>query len=243
VFVLEFLKIRLWDPMFTREGYNIYSTLFIAIIFIVAVEAYWTLFAKKRDQKKMRAAAIPFIIAGGAIRFLDSRAFPPSLATITPGIYFVLLLLFTLLIHFFGELRTEKIGRVICGTSLIVGAMFLGFSKALYVLPALAFTFAFSKSYLKLKIMKDGFAWIPHIFEAWITSFGVMAGLVEEHVFAGLLMSINPLVFGLFKSLVIPLIMYMIKDTEGKQKIYIGTVIGLIGLGPAVRDLLELLSL
>jgi uncharacterized membrane protein len=241
--VLEFLKNRLWDPMFTREGYNIYSTLFIAILFIVAVEIYWKLFAKKRDQKKLRAAAVPFIIAGGALRFLDSRAIPASLATITPGVYFLVLILFTLLIHFFGEAKAKNIGWVICGISLAVSLFFLHFSKVLYVLPAVAFTFIFWKLYSKLGIMKDGFAWIPHVFEAWITSFGVMAGLVEEHVLAGMLMGLNPLFFGVFKSLVIPLIMHMIKDTEGKQKVYIGTIIGLIGLGPGIRDLLELLSL
>jgi uncharacterized membrane protein len=241
--VLEFFKNRLWDPMFTREGYNIYSTLFIALLFIVVVEIYWKLFAKTKDQKKLRAAAVPFIIAGGALRFLDSRAIPASLATITPGVYILVLVLFTLLIHFFGEDKTRKIGWVICGLSLLVGALFLHFSKLLYVLPAVAFTLVFFALYSRLGIMKDGFAWIPHIFEAWITSFGVMAGLVEEHVLAGLLMGLNPLFFGIFKSLVIPLIMHMIKDTEGKQKVYIGTIIGLIGLGPGVRDLLELLSL
>jgi len=241
--VLEFLKTKLWTPMFTREGYNPYSTILLAFLLVSFVELYWKFFAKKQNQKKLRFAVIPFIVFGGVLRFLDSRALSPRLLTITPGIYFFLAALFTLCIHFFDYKKTRKIGEVLAVIAILFSLPYLNFSKSLFSLAVFPFYFLFTKLYSKLPLMKDSFAWKPHIFEAWITSFGVMAGLMEEHVLAGALMNIHPLLFGLLKSLLIPLIMYLIKDTKGEQKIYIGTIIGLIGLGPGLRDLLELFSL
>ena len=229
--------------MFTREGYNPYSTMLIAFLLVSFVEFYWKFFAKKQNQKKLRFAVIPFIVFGGVLRFLDSRALPPHLLTITPGIYFLLATVFTLCFHFLGYKTTRKVGNFLFVVSLLLSLPYLNFSKNLFAFAVFPFYFIFTKLYSKLPMMKDSFAWKPHIFEAWVTSFGVMAGLMEEHVLAGTLMNIHPLLFGLLKSLLMPLIIYLVRDTKDKQKIYIGTIIGLIGLGPGLRDLLELFSL
>ncbi len=229
--------------MFTREGYNPFSTILLAFLLISFVEFYWKFFAKKHNQKELRFAVIPFILFGGILRFLDSRALSPNLLTITPGIYFLLAAIFTLCIHFFSYSKTRKIGITLSIIALLFSFSYLNFSKTFFALAVFPFYYLFTKIYNKFPLMKDSFAWKPHIFEAWVTSFGVMAGLMEEHVLAGALMNIHPLLFGLLKSLLIPLIIYLVKDTKGEQKIYIGTIIGLIGLGPGLRDLLELFSL
>jgi uncharacterized membrane protein len=241
--VLEFLKDRVWDPIFLREGYNPYSTLAFALLFIAVVEIYWRFFAKGMDQRKFRRAAVPFIVLGGLLRFADSRLVTASAFTVTPGVYFLVLAVFSLLYRFIGADTTWKIGTGASAALLLVELPLLGFSRALLVIPVAVICLAVFRLFGRLDFMKDGFAWKPHVFEAWVTSFGVYAGLMEEHVVAGALMGYSPFLFGLVKTAMLPLIMWLLRGTEKKQKLYVGTVIGMLGLGPGIRDLMELLSL
>ena len=241
--MLDFLKDRIWDPIFLREGYNSYSTIAFALLFIVAVELYWKFFARNKDQKKFRKAAIPFIVLGGLLRFADSRLVPANLLTVTPGVFFLVLAVFSVLYTSVGADTTWKLGIGASVLLLLAELPLLGFSQVLLVLPVAAICPVAFWFFGKFPFMEDGFAWKPHVFEAWVTSFGVYAGLIEEHVVAGALMGYSPFLFGVVKTALLPLIMWLLRDTEKKQKIYVGTVIGMLGLGPGLRDLLELLSL
>lgn len=243
LFVLDFLKEYLWEPMVHGQGYNPVNTLFIALFFVGAVEVYWRFFAGKANQSDFRRASIPFMVLGGLLRFADARLFPHSVLMVTPGVYLVVLAAFSLFYRFAGADMTQRLGWLAAAVALLLVLPFLAFGQALLLLPVGAVCVLVSWAYGRLKFMEDCFAWMPHVFEAWITSFGVWAGLVEEHVIAGALMGYSPFVFGLVKTLMLPLIMWLIRDTEKKQRAYVGTIIGMIGLGPGVRDLMELLSL
>lgn len=240
--MLDFLREQLWRPMVERGGYTPATTVFMALLLVLAVETYWKI-VRKTDQRELRRAAVPWIVLAGLVRFADSRALPGSLLTITPGIFAVMIVAFSLSALALGMTKTRKLGLLLAGVFVIVDMPFLGFSRALFLVPIGLVFLGVSRIYSSLGFMSDRFAWMPHIFEAWVTSFGVHAGLVEEHVLASALMQASPFLFGIVKTLLIPLIMYLIRDLESKQKTYIGTVIGAIGLGPGVRDLLELLSL
>ncbi|MBR9689671.1 MAG: DUF63 family protein, partial [Candidatus Altiarchaeota archaeon] len=166
-----------------------------------------------------------------------------SMVMVTPGIFFVIVAAFTFSFKFFGPKRTREIGWALTVLMFLLVLQFLRMSKVFWMIPLSAIVYIIYKLYSRLDFMKDSWAWLPHIFEAWVTSFGVFFGLIEEQVLAGAIMQGNPFAFGIVKTLLIPVIMYLIKDTEKVQKIYIGSVIGALGLGPGIRDLLELLSL
>jgi len=241
--VLNFLKERIWNPLVQGQNYNPFNTLFYALLFIAVVEAYWRLFAGKPDQKKFRRAAVPFIVLGGLLRFADTRLLPHNILLVTPGVYLLVLAAFSVLYRFVGAEGTFKAGVAASAVLLLLELPLLHFAEAVMLVPVLLITWAVTTLYGRIRFMKDRFAWVPHVFEAWVTSFGVYAGLMEEHVIAGALMGYNPFLFGLVKTALLPLIMWLLRDTEKKQKVYVGTVIGLLGLGPGVRDLMELLSL
>lgn len=240
--MLDFIVEKLWRPIVERTGYTPYTTAAMAVLFVFAVEVFWK-FVKKFDQKKLRATAIPWIVFAGLVRFADSRAFPASVITNTPGIFALMIGLFSFSLLVVGFERTKKLGIILSVAFVFVVFPFLGFSNALYLVPIALICFIVKKLYSRFDFMSDSFSWVPHIFEAWVTSFGVYVGLIEEHVLANILMGINPFLFGVVKTLMMPIIVYLIKDLKGSQKLYIGTVIGAIGLGPGIRDLLELLSL
>ncbi len=241
--MLDFLWENVFRPIFQQEGYNPYNTAFYALAVIALVELYWKYFVRGLDGREFRRAALPFMVLAGAFRFLNNRLFPQNFFTVTPGIFLLFIVLFTVLYIAVGPRRTEQAGWALAGLALLAGTPYLRFGRAAYAIPPLLITPAVAYLYRRLPFMGDLFAWVPHIFEAWITSFGVMAGLIEEHVLAGALMSYNPLLFGLIKTALLPLIMYLIKDAEEGERLFVGTVIGALGIGPGLRDLLELLSL
>ena len=240
--MLDFIVEKLWRPIVERTGYTPYTTAAMAVLFVFAVEIIWK-FVRKVDQKELRATAIPWIVLAGLVRFADSRAFPASVITNTPGIFVLMIGLFGLSLLAAGFDRTRKLGIILAIAFVIVDLPFLGFSRAAYLIPIILICLAVRNIYSRFGFMSDSFSWRPHIFEAWVTSFGVYAGLIEEHVLANIIMGINPFLFGVVKTLLMPVIVYLIKDLEGSQKLYIGTVVGAIGLVPGIRDMLELLSL
>jgi len=243
VSVLDFLRNHVWNPLFARGGYNPYSTLALALFFIAVVELYWRLFAREKDQGEFRRVAVPFIVLGGLLRFADTRLVPPTPLTVTPGVYLLVLAIFTLSYQLLGAQRARKLGTLASIALLLSLTPFLHPAHAPLLVLTLIICWLTWKVYSRLDFMEDLFAWLPHVFEAWITSFGVWAGLMEEHVIAGILMGKSPFLFGVVKTLLLPLIMSLLKNVEDQQKKYVGTVIGMLGLGPGVRDLLELLSL
>lgn len=243
VLVLETLKNLVIDPIIRGDLYNPVNTAIYAVLFIAGVEVLWKYFARKENQKEMRMAILPFIVLAGLVRFADSRWWPRNPLTVTPGIFILISGLFIGLYKWLGPKRTREVGTTLAVIVLLLNSAYLHFTKALWILPVLAITAVWFFILRKLPFMSDYFAWTPHIFEAWITSFGVYFGLIEEHVLARSLMQFNPFAFGLVKTLLIPVIMYLIRDTEKSQKVYVGTIIGAIGLGPAIRDLFEFLSL
>jgi uncharacterized membrane protein len=239
--VLEFLREKLWEPIATGEGYNPFNTGVYAVLFIALVELYWR-FARRFDQEEFRNALLPFVVAAGAVRFLDGRLLPHSALTVTPGIFLLTLMTFTALYSWLGAERAQKAGLAMAGLSAAACLPYLGLARAYYTLPVAAIYLAVGRLYSRWDFMADDFAWKPHLFEAWVTSFGVLAGLREEHVIAGALMQSSPFVFGAVKTLLLPVIMLLLRDTEERQRKYVGTAIGALGLGPGIRDLLELLS-
>ncbi|MBR9680537.1 MAG: DUF63 family protein [Candidatus Altiarchaeota archaeon] len=241
--MLETLTKLIVDPIFKGDLYNPLNTAIYAVIFILSVEAFWKLFAKREKQNELRSAALPFIILGGLIRFADSRWWPRNPLTVTPGVFFMVLFLFLGLYKWLGPKKTRSVGVLLSILVLAIDFLILRFTKVFWLVPVLGMTYGLYLLFRNLKFMDDVFAWVPHIFEAWITSFGVYFGLIEEHVLARSLMEVNPFLFGLVKTLLIPVIMYLIKDTEKKQRFFVGTIIGAIGIGPGLRDLLEFLSL
>jgi|GEM_PF-2903262 len=243
VLVLEALKNLVIDPIVKGDLYNPLNTAIYAVLFIAGVEVLWKYFARHKNQKDLRGAVVPFVVLAGLVRFADSRWWPRNPLIVTPGIFILIAGLFIGLYKWLGPKKTREVGTTLAVIVLVLDTLYLKFSKALWILPVLIITVVWVFILRKLPFMKDYFAWTPHIFEAWITSFGVYLGLIEEHVLARSLMTFNPLLFGLVKTLLIPVIMYLIKDTEKSQKIYVGTIIGAIGLGPGIRDFLEFLSL
>jgi len=231
---------NLIQPLFYGSGYTLYTTLLAALLFVGAFYGVWE-YARKFDQRKFRRALFPWMLAGGALRFLDPRLIHSTL-TITPGIWFVIGIPFLLLSSIDLELA-EKTGWLLFAALLPFDYLFLRFSKLLYVMGALMLTVIFFAILSRIRWMDDTFAWLPHLFEAWITSFGVMAGLREEHVIAGFLMRIHPLLFGSVKTFILTVVFYLLRDLKNDEKVYAGTAIATLAVGPALRDLLELLSL
>ena len=220
--------------------YTPFTTALVSLLFITAFYIIWK-YAKRFDQREFRKALFPWMLAGGGARFLDPRLFHTPL-TVTPGIWFLFGLSFLFLSHF-GLKLARKIGWALFIAIFSIDLIFLRFSKVFYAILALSLSLLLYPFLKRIPWMEDTFAWFPHVLEAWISSFGVIAGLKEEHVIARFLMSKNPLLFGLSKIITIVLAFYLIRDLKGEEKVYTGTAIASLAIGPGFRDLLELLSL
>ena len=238
--MFRLLQEKLFQPLLYGSGYTPVTTAFVAVLFLIVFYALWG-FARRYDQRELRRAAYPWFIAGGMIRFLDPRLVSTPLLR-TPLIWFLLAFAFILFAN--RSLKSARTaGIALIALALPADLLFLNFNRTGEALGAITVTFLLYLVLRKLPWMSDISAWLPQLFEAWITSFGVYAGLREEHVLANVLMNIDPFLFGAVKTVVIAAVFYLLKDMREEERIYAGTAIAALGAGPGIRDLLELLSL
>lgn len=227
--------------MILRQGYTPAITLAVAVGYALLVFAFWKV-AKRWDQKEFRATFLPWLVFAGLLRFADGPLIVPSPLTATPGIYLLVTALFLLTTTFSLEFAKE-VGYVLSIVFGIAIVQVLNFSVwglvLLSVIPMVASYFLIRQ----ISWMGSPLPWMSHIFEAWISSFGVMAGLFEEHVIAGALMTIHPLVFGVVKTVLIILIFYLIRNERGEEGVFLRTAILTLGLAAGIRNLMEMLSI
>ncbi len=235
--VLNELSSKLIKPVFTGEGYNALNTAFLALGFLLLVENYWK-FAKKFDQKKLREAIIPWVLFGALLRFLDSKAWEHSAVTVTPLVWLLVLGLFTLSLSL-GLRFARNLGALLALALFLRALPFIDFQKLLETLPFLILVLSFLFFLKRLKL-RHSFIWAPHIFEAFVSSYAVSLGFYEEHVVARAIMSLNPWLFALIKMIIAVLVSKAVPDDEEGE--FIATVLGILGLGPGLRNYLELVS-
>jgi len=232
---------NIWNPIFLRQGYNPYTTLLMAFGYALLVFAFWKV-ARRWKQKDFRKAFLPWLVFAGLLRFADGSLIAPSPLTATPGIYIAVPLLF--LAFALSDLEFAKeVGYLLAVIFAIASIQILRMSAWRL---ALLSTVPMAVSYFAIRNipwMRDPLPWMSHVFEAWISGFGVMAGLFEEHVVAKSLMSIHPLIFSLLKTLLLVAVFYLIKDEKGEEGIFLRTAIMSLGMAAGVRNLMEMLSL
>ncbi|HDR53312.1 MAG TPA: hypothetical protein ENN60_01385 [archaeon] len=207
--------------------------LLAALGFTLGVFLYWQV-ARRWDQQKFRLSLLPWLILGGLIGFARLHGMVVGVWPSHPAwSYLLLLLVFTVLAMWkLGHARDA--GWVLALVFGLASVQVFQFTRVAWVFLSVM---PITLSYLALsqfKWMKDVVAWLPHICEAWIGSFGALAGG------AGALSAIG---FGLAKTAIMPLVFYLIKDEKKESGTYMRTAIMALGISQAVSELVRLLSL
>lgn len=257
-FVLE----KLWMPVFQESvpAYNIYNTIFYALLFAAGIIYIVMPVLEKLEldyDKAFFTSLAPWIILGGIIASLEPTGTMTDIikqpVILVPGLFTGVLAviqlgqkikeikdiaytktLFTiglflsltaLSFHSIENLQALKISALIASTWLIPGLLFLK---------------AFFPRFLSAELI------LPvgmHYMDATTTLVALRFGGYEQHLVARYFIEIfGPYGIFILKSLVvIPAVVIVNKKTEGEERLFYLFILTFLGLGIAVRNLLQVI--
>lgn len=254
--ILRFLYDYLVVPIKEGTGYNIVNTLILALLFYILISVYFKfLKAMKIETRYFFESFVPYILLGGVARSLEDAGvypdrFPEKVFFVTPGIYLVIVAIFTLSLLLERLMKEKKIVRNIGLLLLVFNFIMLrGVRFEVILLTAIIMTFSGMACLLVYKrvgiVLEDDLSFLSlmaHLFEASATFVGVdLYGYGEQHVLAGFLIgnfsSAFPLI--ILKAAVIPLVLWLADSLDKEEKTYVKTFVIALGLGPGLRDMLS----
>lgn len=247
------------NPMVDKTGYNLINTIAYAIIAIAAVYAIYLIFKrlKIRADDYFIKTVLFFVIFGSAKRVVTDAVdfgaiqipvikefYAYNFFNISPGIYIFTGLLAVLL--FLADHFTKRKIALPVAFSLAVFHLALilpllhDFFSVLFILALALIPFYISKHILKDSLLS--FIVFSHAADGAATFYAidVSRSYFEQHVFAGAVGGAHGYItFYIIKVFIAFLAAYFIKKEEENEKNFISTVLIVIGLAPAVRDMLR----
>lgn len=261
--VKNFLFEKFWLPIIDESVYyNPYNTLVYALLFGILVLYVLHPLVKKMDievDKRFILGFSPFIVFGGALRTLKDVNAVNSIALETPFIYLILFGIGISLLYLSKKLegRTDiSYHRTLAGSStlLVLGILpFFGLKEPLAAILFTGTTILWGTAgYLFLKYKKpELLSWdftIPvaaHYLDATSTFTALEFGAEEKHVLGRLFIDIfgSSGMFVLKTLVIIPVVLYIIRNFDGEEKTFYIFIITLLGLGIATRNILQTVAL
>ncbi len=261
--VKNFLFEKFWLPIIDESVYyNPYNTIVYALLFGFLVLYVLYPLVKKMNIEIDRRFIIgftPFIVFGGALRTLKDVDAINTILLETPFIYLILFGTGTSLLYLAGkieEMTDIAYQRTLAGSGIFLTLAILPFFKLKEPLALILFTGStitwMTAGYLYLKYRKPEFlSWdftLPvaaHYLDATSTFTALQFGAEEKHVLGRAFIDI----FGsggmfILKTLVIvPVVLYIVRNFEGEEKTFYIFIITLLGLGIATRNILQTVAL
>lgn len=250
--IVSFLNNYFVSPIFNGNGYNIYNTLVYGLIlvgFIVLLDKIFKKYKFKIDSKFI-VYTLPYVLMGSLFRVIEDAGIVDSYLFVTPFTYF---LTFTISVCFL--LITKKLiddYKAYWGTIGIIIDIYLisllSFPNIGSFLSVLKYFTPWVILFLifKPKITNINFiALLSHILDATTTFVSIsFFGYIEEHVIPSFLIrNYGPFSFYLAKIPVVLLAIYLIdKEKDENTRNLLKLVLIVIGLAPALRNLVRLIA-
>ena len=245
-----------------KTGYDFSKTLTFAIIFVIGIYLIF-LFLKKlkiKVDEKFAIAIFPYILFGATLRVLRDLEFFTSNWLVTPGIYFLVTFLVSLIL-LISLILQKKLKIPYFKTLFLIGILLFSFSLSqikfsnlngallviIFFLPFVIFFYFFKKWSLENRLVT-----LTQIFDGTVTAIAMrFFGYGEQHILPNIFINIfGPFLFGPFSFLILKMVMIicalilidkLYADREFKN--YLKLVISILGLGTGTRDFICLLSL
>ncbi len=232
-----------------HEGYNIYNTIVYSLLLILF--AYLTyLLLKKRNIKidtEFLISLIPFGILGALWRVAEDLMLIPmpwTVLFITPLIYFLIYGVAAIPMIIF---RSKKL-------TLYVGIALVVMSSSIFIrtwvhpigliIPLLALIVSLPWSLCNCYFGKieNVFLLFAHMVDSFATYISYkFFGYGEKHVFTSMLLKTWPLSYIFVKYLLVFSIIYVLKDVDSEKRIYIISLLAIIGMATGLRDTFRLI--
>lgn len=261
--VKNFLFEKFWLPIIDESVYyNPYNTVAYALLFGLLVLYVLYPLVKKMDidvDRRFILGFSPFIVFGGALRTLKDVDAINTILLETPFIYLILFGTGTALLYLSRKLeeRTEiSYHRILGGSGVFLALATLPFFSlneplALILFTGITILWA-TAGYLILKYRKSGLlSWdftLPvaaHYLDATSTFTALEFGAEEKHVLGRIFIDIfgSSGMFMLKTLVIIPVVLYIVRNFEGEEKTFYIFIITLLGLGITTRNILQTVAL
>lgn len=261
--VKNFLFEKFWLPIIDESVYyNPYNTVAYALLFGLLVLYVIYPLVKKMNIEIDRRFVLgfsPFIVFGGALRTLKDVDAINTILLETPFIYLILFGMGAVLLYLSRKLeeRTDiPYHRTLAGSGALLALAtlpFFGLNEPLALILFTGTTILWTTAgYLFLKYRKpELLSWdftIPvaaHFLDATSTFTALEFGAEEKHVLGRIFIEIlgSSGMFILKTLVIIPVVLYIIRNFEGEEKTFYIFIITLLGLGIATRNILQTVAL
>jgi len=265
--ILEFFRKYFISPITEISGYNwVNTTVYGLLLSIAAIIAYRAV--KQTDYEinlDLFTVFLPYLVFGSTVRALvDAEVYPYTYLLVTPGIFFTILFLFTIVVLLINYLK-KNVDIELGKTVFIVGCMLVAYQIALLI-PliqssniGLILTGSSAAIYLVMwalhRILQEKIPLIRsqenflvllfHLLDATVTFIGVeLYGYRELHILPHTLIELFGSAIILFplKIVVLPFVLYVVDSyvEEQEMSVFIKMIIMGVGLVPTIRNSLRL---
>ena len=230
-----------------HEGYNVFNTIVYAIIALVAIYLTYLLIKKLKIKidKYFVYSLIAFSFVGATWRVMEDLMLIPmpwTVLFITPLIYVVLYAIAIVPLIVFKD--SKIMGYV--GIGILIPSLFIVLFRplvhpiALILIPSIAIAVSLPV-YFILKRIENLFILFGHMVDSFATYFSVsFFGYGEKHVLTSFILKISPISYIVIKYLVVLGVIYALKDYKNEPRIYIISILAMLGLATGFRDTLRL---
>ena len=232
-----------------HEGYNIVNTIVYATIALIAIYLTYLLLKKLKIKidKYFIYSLIVFAFVGSTWRVMEDLMLIPmpwTVLFITPLIYVVLYIIAMIPLLIFRD--SKAMGYV--GIGILIPSLFivlfrhLSHPLMLILIPTIAIAVSIPIYFVKIfKRIENLFILFGHMVDSFATYFSVtMFGYGEKHVLTSEILKFSPISYIIIKYLVILSIIYVLKDFKDEPRIYIISILAMLGLATGFRDTLRL---
>ncbi|RLG18934.1 hypothetical protein DRN75_00500 [Nanoarchaeota archaeon] len=237
-------------------GYNIFNTTLYALVSIITVYLIYK-YARKRYKFDMKFvyAVLPFVVLGSLIRVMvDANIYPYTFWTVTPGIWFVMLIFGLINIELGRKISKKDYWKISSLAPVIIILTILPnialrniFGGVLVLVFWSAFTIPFLWMYAIKKLdVYSLLAIAAQMFDASATFISIQFfGYVEKHVLPTFLINLlGPwAMFALKLAVVLPIIYIINKETKNSLARGLKITIMILGMATGIRDFIRLIML
>ena len=232
-----------------HEGYNLVNTIMYAIIALIAIYLTYLLIKKleiKIDRYFVYSLLV-FSFVGATWRVMEDLMLIPmpwTVLFITPLIYVVLYAIAIVPLVIFKD--SKIMGYV--GLGILIPSLAIVLFRQivhpwmLLVIPSIAFVVSIPIYLFKpFRRIENFFILFGHMVDSFATYFSItIFGYGEKHVLTSKILKFSPISYIFIKYLVVLSVIYLLKDYKDEPRIYIISILAMLGLATGFRDTLRL---
>src|SRR4030042_3710404 len=252
-FLTEFVKKYYVDPIRLGTGYNFVNSMTYALLFVGSTYLFFLFLNKSkiRIDKRLAVAVLPYVVLGSFVRVLEDAHIVTNYFLVTPMIWAVFIFgVFSLI--FISRLIERRFGIPYFKIMFLVAVFLLMIPVSMLHFKSLHGMWLTLMFFLPWIIVSCLAKWnignklvsLAHIFDATVSVVAISYfGFFEQYPIPRMLSSINPSLYIMIKAVVVVGFMILIDRFSKEREFnnYLKLIIGILGLGPGLRNFISLL--